>query len=160
MNNNKINEYFCPNYIRVLQFFGIVFVVCGHFGCNIFTIDGWFPYYSFHMPLFVFISGYLYNDFHENNIVKYLFNRVKRLIFPFYVTSFAYLVLQTILVNRWGEGIGLKLSLYNWLVFPWVRAQPIGFTVAGWFVFTLFIVQVFNIIIRKILKRIGRYKKK
>ena len=43
-------------HIRVLQFLGIIFVVMGHVRCQFFTADSWFPYYSFHMPLFSFFT--------------------------------------------------------------------------------------------------------
>lgn len=46
--------------LGILSAFGIIFVVLGHVGENIFTLNEWFPYYSFHMPLFIFISGYFF----------------------------------------------------------------------------------------------------
>lgn len=44
--NNKMN---------ILKAIGIITVVIGHTWSNVFA---WFPTYSFHMALFMFISGY------------------------------------------------------------------------------------------------------
>lgn len=49
-------------HIRWLQFFAIMMVVCGHLGDAFFFSFSVFPFYSFHMPLFVFISGYLFKN--------------------------------------------------------------------------------------------------
>lgn len=41
----------------ILKAMGILAVVGGHAGTNFLP---WFPVYSFHMPLFIFISGYFF----------------------------------------------------------------------------------------------------
>ena len=45
--------------ISILQCLAIIFVVVGHRG-GINLLNEWFPINSFHMPLWFFISGYLY----------------------------------------------------------------------------------------------------
>ena len=44
----------------LLSVLGIIFVVDGHLNHSFFDIGGLIPYYAFHMPLFVFISGYFF----------------------------------------------------------------------------------------------------
>ena len=44
----------------LLSVLGIIFVVDGHLNHSFFDIGGVIPYYAFHMPLFVFISGYFF----------------------------------------------------------------------------------------------------
>ena len=39
---------------RILSAIGIILVVAGHLGYDVFDIGGLFPYYSFHVPLFMF----------------------------------------------------------------------------------------------------------
>ena len=52
----------------ILSTFAIIFVVLGHIRFGIVdmtesgTFYGWFPYYSFHLPIFLFISGYFFKD--------------------------------------------------------------------------------------------------
>lgn len=50
-----INMQFC-----ILSALGMFFVVDGHLNNSYLDIGGLVPYYSFHMPLFAFISGYFY----------------------------------------------------------------------------------------------------
>ena len=49
------------NNVTIWMCLGIIFVVLGHRGgINLFT--EWFPYYSFHMPFFIFLAGYLFKE--------------------------------------------------------------------------------------------------
>ena len=68
-------------YLDFLRGFGIFLVVWGHTpNCPIVEYI-----YSFHMPLFIFISGFL----HKNNkkIIDYCLNKVIKLVIPFYFYS-------------------------------------------------------------------------
>ena len=47
---------------KILSALAICFVVCGHTGCSTLTLCGLFRYDSFHMPLFLFISGYFFSE--------------------------------------------------------------------------------------------------
>ena len=40
---------------RILSAIGIILVVAGHLGYDLFDIGGLFPYYSFHVFIFLFI---------------------------------------------------------------------------------------------------------
>ncbi len=63
MSEKKYNYTF-----GTLSAFGIIFVVLGHVGAETLTIDNWFTYYSFHMPLFIFISGYFFDVSNIKNV--------------------------------------------------------------------------------------------
>ncbi|MCM1386827.1 MAG: acyltransferase family protein [Bacillus sp. (in: Bacteria)] len=58
--DQKYNMTFC-----ILSGIAIVMIVAGHVGYNILTVGELFPYYSFHVPLFLFISGYFYKEEEE-----------------------------------------------------------------------------------------------
>ena len=45
---------------RILSAIGMILVVAGHLGFNVFDVGGLFPYYSFHVFIFLFVSGYFY----------------------------------------------------------------------------------------------------
>lgn len=57
--------------LTILKALGIIVVVSCHLGVNLFNFIGMpltfkrelFPEYSYHMPLFIFASGYFYNEF-------------------------------------------------------------------------------------------------
>lgn len=84
-------------HITLLQTFGVLCVIMGHAFAPFMT--NWYQFhftpnhtafrtihhfiYSFHMPLFFFISGYLYATKNKLNWLNYNIKRFKRLIIPF-----------------------------------------------------------------------------
>ena len=58
--------------LRILSAIGIILVAAGHLGYNLFDLGGLFPYYSFHVFLFLFVSGYFYRPEAEKEIGRYL----------------------------------------------------------------------------------------
>lgn len=143
----------------ILSAFGIIFVVLGHLDTNILTFDGWMPYYSFHMQLFLFISGYFFDSSSVNHVKDYIIKKIKRLLVPFYIWNFVYLSIQTVLrmISINGENnvhIGNSLSIYNLFLLPWVEDQPLGFHISTWFVIALFLVEIYNIVLQWICSKI------
>lgn len=68
----------------------IVLVVMGHYAV---TIPSWWVavhdiIYTFHMPLFLFASGFIYIAFQQDeNYGHFLLKKVKRLLIPYVITS-------------------------------------------------------------------------
>ena len=77
--NNGIEHQNYNYTFGILTAMAIIFVVAGHLNYDIFTIEGFFPYYSFYMPLFVFISGCFYKEMYEKNIRKFLVKKGKEI---------------------------------------------------------------------------------
>lgn len=157
--NNKIDGL---NYAQkkdyrfvFLYFIGILFVVMGHKGGDTFNLmKSWFPYYSFHLALFMFCSGYFYKDKNEKNIKKYIYDKFKKLILITLVWNIFYGLLITLLRYKeftFGEAISFK-SLF---ILPIYNGHQFVFNMGSWYVISLFLVEIFNVIVRKIL---GKYK--
>lgn len=71
------------HWIDLLKGLGIFFVILGH---TIKNNDLYVWIYSFHMPLFFFISGYLTeprNSIKDYN--QYIWKKCKNLLFPFFI---------------------------------------------------------------------------
>lgn len=97
-------------YITLLQAFAIILVVLGHATRIYFYPGGWYYHapnihseifnvitriiYTFHMPLFIFISGYLCEKslLNESKMFDYIKRRFKRLIIPFWIWGLFYSV--------------------------------------------------------------------
>lgn len=119
-------------YVDFLKGFAILCVVVGHIAsfnpkCDL-LIDF---VYSFHMPLFFFISGFLFHKKNIVNIQKSIISKVKSLIIPYLSIS----VLAVVLHGFSEESIyGYFCSETRW-----------GY----WFLPTLFIMFLFLIVFRK-----------
>ena len=106
-------------HIEFLQSLAIILVFLGH-AIRIYYSGGWYFHtaeinlfcdildkviYSFHMPLFVFLSGYLFyaNKNKITSLGSYFSKRTKRLLLPFYLAGFLYVVPMMIFINPLGK---------------------------------------------------------
>ncbi len=81
------------SFLDIAKGIGIILVVLGHtFGKPEIIYD---TIYSFHMPLFFIISGYVYKPekYNEFGFKKILLNKAKRYLIPFYIFAAINLVL-------------------------------------------------------------------
>lgn len=136
----------------ILSVLGILFVVLGHSKpINIF-LNNVFPYYSFHMPLFAFISGYFFKD---RTVVQFLNKKFKKLIIPYFAWNFIYGIIINILKYLKIINYGKNFTLFNILVAPFYgNSNQFSFNVAAWFVITIFFIQVIYLFIYKFSKKI------
>lgn len=71
-------------YIDIFRAFGIILMVMGHvmFGRS-------FDYFihAFHMPMFFFVSGFLYKN-NDIPFLMFLWKKAKSLLIPYYVFGF------------------------------------------------------------------------
>ena len=81
-------------YVDYLRGFGILLMVMGHVGFGR-IFDQWI--HAFHMPLFFFVSGYL---FKKEEIVPRLKKRMKGLLIPYSLFGVAYCVFYFIRLER------------------------------------------------------------
>lgn len=144
----KRNETFV-----ILSAFGILLVMLGHLDFPILTMGGLFPYYSFHVMLFSFISGYFYKKEDEAHIPSYLKRKCLHLLLPYCIWNILYGILATVL-HGFGMGIGEDISLYNLTIAPFLSGHQFMYQAASWFVPALFLVELCNIIGRKVLSLI------
>ena len=70
------------DYIDIAKGLGMLFVIWGHI-----KHGGLTPafIYSFHMPLFFFISGMLFNPLKYDKFLPFVKSRVKRLLVPYVI---------------------------------------------------------------------------
>lgn len=146
--SKKINQQFL-----LLQAIGIVLVVIGHKG-GISLFFDWFPAYSFHMPLFIFISGYFYKNENDKNLRNFILNKVNKLIIPYFIWNFIYGVIIYILKLKDIVIFGEDFSFRNLFIEPWIGGHQFIFNLAAWFVLALFIVQIIYILVRWLYRRI------
>ena len=138
---------------RILSALGIIFVVAGHLGFYVFEFGGLFPHYSFHVFIFLFVSGYFYKDESENNIRAYIWKKCITLLGPYFVWNLFYGVLAQIL-HGVGFSLGKELSFKTLFISPFLDGHQYLYNFSAWFVPILFLIEVINVLIRKILAMI------
>ena len=106
---------------------------------------------GFHLALFVFGSGYFYKKAYEEHIGKYILKKVKTLIIPLYVYTFIYgLIVQILKIQ--GFEIGGDFTLKNIVIAPITNGHQFVYNMGGWFIVPLFMVETYNVCIRRLLK--------
>jgi len=143
--NTKRNDTFV-----ILSAIGILLILLGHLDFPLLTMGGLFPYYSFHVMLFPFISGYFYKTADENNILAYLKRKFLHLLLPYAIWNIIYGIFATIL-HSFDIAIGENISLYNLTIAPFLTGHQFMYQASSWFVPALFLLELCNIISRKVL---------
>lgn len=138
---------------RIFSAIGIILVVAGHADFHIFDMGGLFPYYSFHVAVFLFISGYFYNESDEAHIGKYIKRKALHLLVPYFLWNFFYGVLALVLRYS-GFFIGGEINFHTLFIEPFLGGHQFGYNFAAWFVPALFVIEVINICMRKVLTAI------
>lgn len=150
----QINEEF-----RVLTAFGMIFVICGHYSINAFTFGDLYPYETFHMPLFMFISGYFFkekNVKNANTVLHYIVKKTKHLLIPYFAWNLFYGGVFIVLTKVGFSNVeSTPLNLHTLFVLPFLQAPGFCYNSAAWFVMALFVVEVFNCVMRFACERAG-----
>ncbi len=90
--------------IDIAKAIGIILVVIGHYHPD--NGPGWYEFinsliYSFHMPLFMFASGYVYiaTKRSEENYGTFIYKKIKRLMIPYFTVSILIVTLKLLTQN-------------------------------------------------------------
>lgn len=145
--------------VSFLQAFGIVLVVSGHCRQGAPEEPLWSMWiYSFHMPLFMFISGFLLRYTNERKgtglaatpVGKFMWKKVKRLLIPYVVISTLAFVPKVLLSRFAVRTLEFSLADYlHMLIYPGDNV-----IIYFWFLPTLFILFFLVISGAKLLPRI------
>lgn len=138
---------------------GILLVVYGHvarglMNAGIYTDQSSFSLidniiYSFHMPLFFFLSGIFFISSFEKRGIKLVFSKVDAIFYPYLMWSLIQGSIEIALSNFTNQHVSWD-ALFSIIWQP--RAQ-------FWFLYTLFFVFVFNTALIFFLQRLESLKK-
>lgn len=125
----------------------ILMVIDDHCGTRINILSNVFPYNSFYVPLFVFISGYF---FKRTSLKETICHKMKKLYFPYLIYAvifyFITLLIDRIFGLRWTPEI--DADIIRTLFFE----KPItDLNGAAWFVVMLFWVSIIYAIVRSVV---------
>ena len=135
--------------MRVFYLLAIVFVVDGHMSMgHMFEMNGLFRYYSFHLMMFAFGSGYFFKLYGKP--LSDLLHRAKKLVIPLYFWNLVYGVGAALLRRLGGFELGEPLSVYTLLLAPLVDGEHFVWNLGSWFIFPFFCAQVFYALVRRL----------
>ena len=125
-------------------------VVASHCDRALNLLNDIFPYTSFFMPMFMFISGYFFKDENVCNIKLYLKKKFFKLLVYYFVWNLIYGITTWVLYKvglcSQPKALGVETLFYK----PFIDGQQYGFSASLWFIPTLFTVEVTFLIIRKL----------
>ena len=126
----------------------------GHTGVNILNINDLFWYDSFHMPLFIFISGY-FLKVEKIFTVDYIKKQVKHLIVPFFIFNIVCCAFSIAIHYLFNVTFSLPENWDFYFIFNKLFLQPFAygnffwfFNDATWFILALFEVKMLNMLLR------------
>ncbi|MBR5547968.1 MAG: acyltransferase [Clostridia bacterium] len=141
--------------LLLVQSIAILAMILGHTGPTFTPIGAKiFPYYSWHMPLFVFISGFLFSD--RGSYRSFLKRKTQRLLLPALAVRTALTGLALLASRTYLHNPGLTLSLKGLLINPFLMCDAYPLSNAMWFIFQLYVLEIiYGALIRLPLRRSG-----
>ena len=146
----QLNMTFC-----ILSALAIIMVAAGHLGYSILTLGELFPYYSFHIPLFMFISGYFYRESEEEHPIQYIKKKVFRLLVPYLIWNLVYGIVASVM-RTCGFTMGETVSFRTLFIEPFLHGYQFIYNYASWFVPVLFVVEILNLFARLVIRQLGK----
>ena len=143
--------------MALLSVWGILLVLLGHSGFEepiiqekLHYLHGWI--YSFHMPLFFMISGYLFSltnrDFTEINANKFLQKKAVRLLVPYVVLGIVLYFAKYIFSELSHATRDFSVTtFFKMFISPGCDGSTMGYL---WYVFTLFAIFVVVVVLNKL----------
>ncbi len=137
----------------ILSAIGIILILLGHLDFDVATFGGLFPYYSYHVMIFVFIAGYFRKPDSKEAMESFILRKAKRLLLPYLVWNVIYGLISYVLRAEGFDFAG-ELNLYNIFAAPFVGGHQFGLNSPAWFVPALFLLEVCDICARKVISYI------
>lgn len=136
-----------------LQCVGIVSVVFGHADMGGTTIPNLlnvaFPYYSWHMPFFIFISGYFNDAGRKRPTGEFLKKKTLSLLLPAFIVNLLHGVVSMCMKYLGIVSYGQDITLRSLFVTPFTTGYQFYIDVSLWFIFALYGIEVFSVLVDK-----------
>lgn len=98
-------------WIDMAKGYGTILVIYAHLGVG----SLWTWMYSFHLPLFFFLSGYVFST--KDNFIKFACKKVKSIIVPYFCLGIPMVLFQLLVYDRKGVlSMDVTISLFERLL--------------------------------------------
>lgn len=133
-------------WIDVVKFFGIFAIYLGHFANA--AGKSYAFVFTYHVPLFFFVSGCMENFNVEKNMGKYVCKKLKTIMIPFWMFSILSIIIRVIL-----EDLVLADIKEMFVLIGKGAIRNSFFAAALWFLPCLFVMEIFFYLIKQLKKR-------
>lgn len=147
---NKIDYRF--KIIYCIAILSVISSHCDNKSSIEFNIQGWFNYRSFHMPLFMFAAGYFFKKKNIYNTSEYITRKFKKLILRIYVYNIFYGFYLHVFNKLYKNKSNIKIFSLKRIFIDPLGGRGFRNIYPSWFSSSLFFVEFYNIIKRKISK--------
>ncbi|SLM27614.1 conserved membrane hypothetical protein [Desulfamplus magnetovallimortis] len=147
-------------YMHYMKVLGIIYLLIWHTGFGIMKINVFAI--SFFLQMFVFISGYFYNDKYSDNPLLFIKKRIISLYIPLITYCSIFLCLNNVFVNLhiYKETQFIPWERFGAYLYQIMRLQP-NLQMAGamWYVCAIFLAAILFCLVSSILKKIAQFNK-
>ena len=131
----KVKEKNRIEWIDICKYLGILAIYIGHFGTD--AGDAFKFVFTYHVPLFFFLSGCMDTYDKENSYWKYVWKKFKTIMIPYYGFAFFIVILQTLALCP------LKHTILEWIKIVLLGCIRDDFFAGNlWFLTCLFVIQI------------------
>lgn len=140
------------SWIDNAKFIGIFLVVLGHLPIPEYAINF---IYSFHMPLFFFISGYLFDVNKYDSFFKFFKHRFRQLLVPYFFFNVITYFFWLLIGRRFGNDSSADISVFTPIIGIFYGTDTGNYLIhcgSLWFLPCLFLVEIIYYMFIKVHK--------
>ena len=127
------------HWVDIAKGIGIIFIIYAHMlGVNDFR----HLFYSFHIPLFFFLSGIVYNHKKYTDFLAFLKKSAKRLLLPYFIFAFIFFILWLIKIKPDNLFSSEIIRQFSGIFYANSNNGLMAFNNILWFLPTLFVIRV------------------
>lgn len=137
-------------WIDNLKWLGMILILIGHSMFPLGNTIFWYVF-SFHVALFFFLSGYLFNEKKHTHFLTFSLDKAKRLLIPYIAFNVIFYIFIDIVKTEHHSALSvLKGMLYG----SWLRGNDEIFllNVSTWFLVALFLTSIIYFLLTKWIK--------
>ena len=112
-----------------------------------------FMFIASSIPLFLFLSGYFYKNSDEQDPLRFIVKKFKRLILLYFAYNVFYAAITYFIYANTGTLLGQLPCWYNFFIQPFIDGQQYALSAPMWFIPFFFTVQIFYMLTSKLIRK-------
>lgn len=123
----------------------------------------YWPFFEFmfiasSIPLFLFLSGYFYKSSDEQDPLRFIVKKFKRLVLLYFAYNAIYALITYFIYADSGTLLGQLPTWRNFFIQPFIDGQQYSLSAPMWFIPFFFTVQIFYMFTSKLIRKFTDYE--